>query len=85
VLPVETSGPLLVTDVGTMLGACIAGAGVAQVIALGVQDALQDGPLVELFPDWPGETFPLYALHPSRHHPPAKVRAFIDFCRDTIV
>jgi DNA-binding transcriptional LysR family regulator len=85
VLPVETSGPLLVTDVGTMLGACIAGAGVAQVMALGVQDALQDGRLVELFPDWPGETFPLYALHPSRHHPPAKVRAFIDFCRDTIV
>ena len=41
-------------------------------------------PLVELFPDWPGETFPLYALHPSRHHPPAKVRAFIDFCRETL-
>jgi DNA-binding transcriptional LysR family regulator len=85
VLPVETTGPLLVTDVGTMLGACIAGAGVAQVMALGVQDALQDGRLVELFPDWPGETFPLYALHPSRHHPPAKVREFIDFCRDTVV
>jgi DNA-binding transcriptional LysR family regulator len=83
VLPVETTGPLLVTDVGTMLGACIAGAGVAQVMALGVQDALRDGRLVELFPDWPGETFPLYALHPSRHHPPAKVREFIDFCRDT--
>jgi DNA-binding transcriptional LysR family regulator len=54
-------------------------------MALGVQDALQDGRLVELFPDWPGETFPLYALHPSRHHPPAKVREFIDFCRDTVV
>jgi DNA-binding transcriptional LysR family regulator len=85
VLPVETTGPLLVTDVGTMLGACIAGAGVAQVMALGVQDALRDGRLVELFPDWPGETFPLYALHPSRHHPPAKVREFIDFCRGTIM
>jgi DNA-binding transcriptional LysR family regulator len=84
VLPVETTGPLLVTDVGTMLGACIAGAGVAQVMALGVQDALRDGRLVELFPDWPGETFPLYALHPSRHHPPAKVRAFVDFCLETI-
>jgi DNA-binding transcriptional LysR family regulator len=36
--------------------------------------------LVELFPDWPGEVFPLHAFYPSRRHPPAKVRAFIDFC-----
>ncbi|KAJ8139157.1 hypothetical protein OY671_007632, partial [Metschnikowia pulcherrima] len=33
VVPVETSGPVLVTDVGTMLGACLAGAGIAQVMA----------------------------------------------------
>jgi len=25
---------------------------------------------------------PLYAVHPSRHHPPAKERAFIDFGLD---
>ena len=25
-------------------------------------------------------TFPLFAFHPSRKHPPAKVRAFVDFC-----
>ena len=43
------------------------------------QDLLAQGKLIELFPDWPGERFPLYALHPSRHLPPAKVRAFIDF------
>jgi DNA-binding transcriptional LysR family regulator len=79
VLPVKTTGRLLVSDVGTMLGECLAGAGVAQVMALGVQDLLEEGRLIELFPDWPGELFPLYALHPSRHHPPAKVRAFIDF------
>jgi DNA-binding transcriptional LysR family regulator len=79
VLPVKTAGRLLLTDVGTMLGACVAGAGVAQVMALGVQELLELGRLVELFPDWPGETFPLYALHPSRHLPPAKVRAFVDF------
>lgn len=84
VLPVATTGALLVTDAGTMLGACLAGAGIAQVMALGVQDMLRDGRLIELFPDWPDEKFPLYALHPSRHNPPAKVRAFIAFCRETI-
>ncbi|WP_210183230.1 hypothetical protein [Methylobrevis pamukkalensis] len=35
---------------------------------------------MDLFPDWPDETFPLYAIHPSRRHPAAKVRAFLDFC-----
>jgi DNA-binding transcriptional LysR family regulator len=81
---VATSGPLTVSDVGTMLGACLAGAGIAQVMALGVQDLLAQGELVELFPDWPDETFPLYVLYPSRHHPPAKLRAFMEFCLETI-
>jgi DNA-binding transcriptional LysR family regulator len=79
VLPVATAGPLHLTDVGTMIDTVLAGGGIAQVLALGVQPLLDSGRLIELFPDWPGETFPLYALHPSRHHPPAKVRAFIDF------
>ena len=79
VLAVKISGRLLLSDVGTTFGECVAGSGVAQLLALGVQDLLDQGSLVELFPDWPGETFPLYALHPPRHHPPAKVRAFIDF------
>lgn len=83
VLPVPTKGTLVLTDVGTMINAALAGAGIAQLLALGIQPLLDGGKLVELFPDWPGETFPLYALHPSRHHPPAKVRAFIDFAIET--
>jgi DNA-binding transcriptional LysR family regulator len=79
IVPVKTSGHLLLTDVGTMLGACIAGVGVAQVMALGIQDLLDGGQLVELFPDWPNEKFPLFALYPSRTLPPAKLRAFLDF------
>jgi DNA-binding transcriptional LysR family regulator len=82
VLPVHTGGPLLLTDVNTMLQACLAGCGVAQVMSLGVQHLIVSGQLVELFPDWPGETFPLYAIHPSRRHPAAKVRAFLDFCTE---
>ena len=79
IVPVKTSGHLLLTDVGTMLGACIAGVGIAQVMALGIQDLLDRGQLVELFPDWPNEKFPLFALYPSRTLPPAKLRAFLDF------
>jgi DNA-binding transcriptional LysR family regulator len=80
ILPVETTGRLTLTDVDTMVGACVAGAGVAQVLALGVQHLLASGALVELFPDWPGETFPLYAIRPSRRLPPAAVEAFLEFC-----
>jgi DNA-binding transcriptional LysR family regulator len=46
---------------------------------LEVQPLLASGKLIDLFPDWPDETFPLYMLYPSRTLPPAKLRAFIDF------
>lgn len=75
---------LTVNDVGTMLGACAADHGIAQVLALGTEDLLGRGKLVELFPDWSDERFPLYAFHLSRHVPPAKVRAFLDFLAGSI-
>ena len=50
-----------------------------QILALGTEDLLSRGKLIELFPDWSDERFPLYAFHLSRHVPPAKVRAFLDF------
>ena len=75
----ETSGPLTVSDAGTLYSACLAGQGLAQVMDLGAHDMLADGRLVDIFPDWPDERFPLYALHPSRRHLPAKTRAFLDF------
>jgi DNA-binding transcriptional LysR family regulator len=78
-IKVPTSGRLLLTDPGTILATCLSGVGVAQIKALGIQKLLADGQLIDLFPDWPDERFPLYALYPSRHLPAAKVRAFIDF------
>jgi DNA-binding transcriptional LysR family regulator len=82
VLPVATSGPLLVTDVATMVAACAAGAGIAQLLAISAHPLLASGQLVELFPDWPDETFPLYAVRPSRRLAPLKVVTFIDFCAE---
>jgi DNA-binding transcriptional LysR family regulator len=84
IVPVETGGSLLVTDVGTMLGACLAGAGIAQVMALGIRHLLEEKRLIDLFPDWPDEMFPLNVVYPSRRHPAAKVRAFIEFCGEII-
>jgi DNA-binding transcriptional LysR family regulator len=76
---IAARGRLSANDVGTMHGVCLAGHGIAQVLALGAEQLLASGRLIDLFPDWPDETFPLYAAYPSRHHLPAKVRAFLDF------
>ena len=76
---VAVSGRLTVNNVGTTLGACVAGHGIAQILALGTEDLLNRGKLVELFPDWSDERFPLYMFYLSRNVPPAKLRAFVDF------
>jgi hypothetical protein len=40
-----------------MLGACEAGVGIVQIMALGSGHLLADGKLIDLFPDWSGEVF----------------------------
>jgi DNA-binding transcriptional LysR family regulator len=75
---------LLVNDVATLIGACLAGVGIAQVLAPSVEGHLRAGRLVELFPDWPDERFPLYALYPSRRLPAAKLRAFLEFVTELV-
>ena len=73
-------GNLLVSEAGTMLDACVAGAGIAQILELGTQELLRSKKLINLLPDWSGERWPLYALYPSRRYQPAKLKAFLDFC-----
>jgi len=81
---VAVNGRLTVTDSGTKLGACLAGFGVAQVIDLGLEHHFRSGALINLFPDWSDERFPLYVYYASRNHVPAKVRKFIDFIVDSL-
>jgi DNA-binding transcriptional LysR family regulator len=84
IVPIKTSGRLMLSDAYTFLGACVAGAGIAQVLALSVQTELDRGDLIDIFPNWPDERFPLFALYPSRHLPPAKLRAFLDFVLERV-
>jgi DNA-binding transcriptional LysR family regulator len=78
-LVVETNGRLTVNDPSALFNACLAGSGIAQMLLLGAEPLIREGRLVNLFPDWPDERFPLYAYHPSRQHTPAKTRVFLDF------
>jgi DNA-binding transcriptional LysR family regulator len=84
VIPLRVKARLLVSDSGTLVGACEAGAGIAQILELGCKHLLDNGRLVELFPEWSDERFPLYAIYPSRLHRAAKVRTFIEFCMEVV-
>lgn len=78
-LVISTTGQLTVNDAGTLHSLVLAGHAVAQVMQFETEQWLASGKLIDLFPDWPDERFPLYALYPSRHHLPAKTSAFLDF------
>ncbi len=85
VMPVRIDARIMTSDAPTMLGACVSGGGIAQILEFVGRDLIHDGRLVDLFPDWPGERFPLHAIFPSRHQRAAKVRAFVEFVEEMVI
>jgi len=79
IVKIPTNGRIVVNDIITMHSLCLAGYGIAQGMEDAVSRLLRQGKLIDLFPDWPDERFPFYAVYPSRKHLPAKTRAFLDF------
>jgi len=84
VVEVEADGRLVFNELATKLTACAAGLGIAQTVEFGVEPLFAAGELVQILKDWAEERFPLYAYHPSRNLPPAKVRAFLDFLLESV-
>ncbi len=78
-LAIDTRGSFTVNDPSAQVQACLAGIGVAQMLAIAAEPMIAAGQLVNLFPDWADERFPLHAYYPSRRHLPARTRAFLDF------
>lgn len=72
-------GQLIVNEAGTMHSVCVAGHGIGQILELGAEQLFAQRKLVNLFPEWSDERFPLYAYYPSRHHVPAKTRVLLEF------
>jgi DNA-binding transcriptional LysR family regulator len=85
VIQINAAGRLTIDDPSTAVAACIAGQGVFQSLAIGLKPLLSKGELVQILSQWSDERYPLYAYHPSRHLPPAKVRAFLDFVQEISV
>ena len=85
IVEVKVSGRLVMDDPSVAIATCVAGQGIFQSLAIGLAPFLSRGELVQILPEWSEELYPLYAYHPSRHLPPAKVRALLDFIQEIAV
>ncbi|MBW9113446.1 LysR family transcriptional regulator [Rhizobium cauense] len=82
IVEVKVSSRLVLDDPSVAISACVAGQGIFQSLAIGLAPFVERGELVPILTEWSEELYPLYAYHPSRHLPPAKVRAFLDFIQE---
>jgi len=82
-IEVKVVSRLVLDDPSVAISACVAGQGIFQSLAIGLSPLLSSGELVQVLPDWSEEVYSLHAYHPSRHLPPAKVRAFLDFIQES--
>ena len=81
---VRVRGRIWVNTSGALRGLALAGAGLVMLTELMVADALADGRLVRVLPDYPVPSSALYALYPSRKLLSPKVRAFVDYLAERI-
>jgi DNA-binding transcriptional LysR family regulator len=65
-------------NAGIRLQAALAGLGVVRVTATFCEDAVKQGRLMALLPEWTCAPLLVYALLPARRLMPAKVRLFLD-------
>jgi DNA-binding transcriptional LysR family regulator len=84
VVEVAATGRVVFNDLQTKLAACVAGQGIAQSVAFGLEPFLADGQLIQVLSDWAEERYTLYSYYPSRHLPPAKVRVFLEFLLESL-
>jgi DNA-binding transcriptional LysR family regulator len=84
VVEVAVTGRVVFNDLQTKLAACVAGQGIAQSVAFGLEPFLADRRLIQVLPDWAEERYTLYSYYPSRHLPPAKVRVFLEFLLESL-
>lgn len=86
---VEPDGPLQTEDPVARFYATLGDMGVAALPGYVIRDAVQRGALEIVFPEYPLRLGQIWALHTSRTHVPARIRAFLDFAveelRDEVI
>ena len=74
---------ILTAQLDVLYAAAANGMGIAGLPTFMVADALRDGRLVRVLPQWHGGGLQLYAAIPTRKHVPTRTRAFMDFLVET--
>lgn len=76
---VKVKPALLANNGDAIAKAAIGAMGICRQPSFIVGEALRDGALVPLFPEWDGQEIPIHAVYPHNRHLSAKVRVFVDF------
>ncbi|MEW6690469.1 MAG: LysR family transcriptional regulator [Pseudomonadota bacterium] len=77
---IGTARPVLgTTHIDMLYAAALHGLGIAGLPSFVAEDALREGALERVLPEWRLFDATLYAAMPTRKHVPARTRAFVDF------
>ncbi len=76
---IKTGGILTVNSTETYHAACLAGLGIIQVPRTGVRDALRQGTLVEILPQYRAEPMPVSLIYPHRRNLSRRVHLFMEW------
>jgi len=83
-IEIKTRNRLLSNSPQMELAMCVAGLGIMRMPSFNLNDELETGALVELFPELPSMEIGVYLVYPSRKHMSSRVRHFIDFIVDEL-
>lgn len=78
------AGVLTVNSSEAYRAACVAGLGLIQAPAAGLQPLIDQGALVEVLPDHPAEPMPVTLLYAHRRHLPRRVQEFMNWIAQTL-
>ncbi|WP_347291185.1 LysR family transcriptional regulator [Kluyvera georgiana] len=81
---VKTGGVLTVNSTETYHAACLAGLGIIQVPRVGVREALRDGTLVEILPQYRAEPMPVSLIYPHRRNLSRRVHVLMEWLTEVL-
>lgn len=79
---IKTGGVLTVNSTETYHAACLAGLGIIQVPRAGVRDALRQGALIEILPQYRAAPLPVSLIWPHRRNLSRRVHLFMTWLTD---
>ncbi|MET0746962.1 MAG: LysR substrate-binding domain-containing protein [Rhizobium sp.] len=84
-IEINPSYILSVNDSRSFVNAALNGLGIVQAPAFMIREALAEGKLVRMLPDWHRDPLPLHIVYPPNRHLSNKVRVFVDWLAKLLV